>query len=147
MGDTMSEILDENVQIIDESAKKQSFKNVVADPAFLVAKGKFFGNKVQKKNAREEHVEKLAKAILKVIANHGYALVRSVGIYARLNALDAIEMASTLCRDNTGLRLYSEVNRDKGNLGELRCADHVTDVDAWVFSVAIMKEENKDAGA
>lgn len=136
----MSEVLDENVQVVDDNQKHQSFKNLVDDPAFLVAKGKFFGSKLQKKNSREEHVEKLAKAILKVIANHGHATVRSVGIYARLNAMDAIEMASSLCRENTGLRLYSEVRRDKGNLGDLRSADHVRDVDAWMFSVAFFKK-------
>ena len=131
---------------VEGHVTRQSFKDVTSDPAFLVAKGRFSGNKLQKRNGREEHVDKLAKAILKVIANHGYAHVRSVGIYARLNAMDAIEQAATLCRLNTGLRLYNEVKRERGNIGELRDQDHIQDVDAWIFTVAFFKKENTDVG-
>ena len=127
--------------------QKNSFKNIVSDPTLLVAKGRFPGNRTQQRIAREEHVDKLARAILTVIASHSHTHVRSVGPLARLNTLDAIEQATSLCRLNTGLRLYNEVRRDRGNLGELRAEGHVQDVDAWIFTVAFFKKENTDASS
>lgn len=129
----------------DKTFVRPSFTTIVDDPTLLVAKGRFVGNNMQKKNAREAHVDKLAKAVLKVIATHGYAHVRSVGKYARLNALDAYEQAATLCRLNTGLRLYSEARRERGNLGDLRDPSHIQEVDAWIFTIAFFKKENADA--
>lgn len=131
----------------DEPSQFKSFRYAVDDPTLLVAKGKFSGNKMQQKRARDEHVDKLSRAILKVIASHTYAHVRSVGRDATLNAISAIEQASTLCRTNTGVRLYNEIQKDRGNLGELRDHNHIRDIEAWLFTVAFFKKENSDANA
>ena len=123
---------------------RKSFNEAVDDASFLVAKGRFIGDRTRQKALRREHVDKLTNAVLKVLATHGKARIRAIGMYARLNAIDAAEQATSLCRVNTGLRLCIEIEKEKGNIGDLRSETHIQDVDAWVFVITFFKEKTDD---
>lgn len=134
----------DNIQDLDDSVElndgKITFSSTIQDPAFLAAKGRFPGNAIQKHNARELHISKLTKAILRAMENHGYVKIRSIGSQAHANALYAMERASRICEAG-GVGLYWEIVKDHGNIGELRSKHHVANIDALVFSLATFKKE------
>ena len=139
------ETLDENIEIVEEpkqETKRDSFKTSKSDPGFLVAKGNFSGSsKKDRTQAQGLHIHKLSKAIVRAMENHGYAKVRSVGDAAMTNAIKAVQRAGEICLTDRDIRLYWEVSKQTGNIGELRGTGHVSNVGAMLFSLAKFEKE------
>lgn len=115
------------------------FKDIQNDPGFLVAKGRFPGNSVEKMNQEKKHQKKLANAVFKSIINNGYANLRAVGSFAIANAVRAITLAS-IKSAKKGVVLYWDSVFEHGNLGPLRDSDHVKNVTAILFRLRFFKD-------
>jgi len=114
------------------------------DPAFLKAKGRFFGADDERKKAEREHVRKLANAIFQAMLNHGYAIVRAVGPFANHNAVKSITIATGYCSPK-GIELCWQSSFDEGNIGELG-SGHVEAVSATLYRVKDWKDWKESKG-
>ena len=123
--------------------KKVSFRDVMNDPGFLVAKGRFSGETEEAKKAERSHVKKLASAVFMALTNHGYATIRAVGPFANYNAVKAYIIATGYCAPK-GIDLCFTVSFDEGNLGPRRKEGHVDNVVATVYSIKGYKDWSGD---
>lgn len=113
------------------------------DPGFLVAKGRFNGDKTEQSLLERKHVKGLSSAIFMSVSNHGYANVRAVGKSACYNALKAISISGSYFQADDRVPCWIPFFTE-GNLGELQQESHVQNVTAIVFQVREYSDWKKE---
>lgn len=109
------------------------------DPGFLVAKGKFYGDKNEQSILERQHVKSLSTAIFMSVSNHGYANIRAVGRSACYNAVKAISISTEYFKAKDKNISWTPIFTE-GNLGDLQQNNHVQNVTAIVFQVRDFNE-------
>lgn len=138
--DTLSEDID-----IVEDYPKNSFTRTTKDPTLLVAKGRFYGETEEERSqAKSDHIFRLSNTVVTVMSKFGDVKVRAVGDQAIACAVKAISRASALCYRKSNVRLNWTIQRQRGNIGELRGSGHVKDVDATVFRLGNFTKEKEN---